>query len=73
MSEEKVMRDFEGTPINIGDEVIYISRKYTKSAELRRGTVTGFKRGNCQIGTELFKTVAPYNTYKVGDGNKEEA
>lgn len=51
MSEEKVMRDFEGTPINIGDEVIYISRTYTKSAELRRGRVTGFKRGNCQIGT----------------------
>jgi hypothetical protein len=73
MSEEKVMRDFEGTPINIGDEVIYIKRTYTQSAELRRGKVTGFKRGNCQLGTELFKTVAPYNTYKVGDGNKEEA
>lgn len=65
MKSETIWRDCEGTPINIGDEVIYIDRRASR-ANLQRGKVTGIKRGRFAIDTLFITTVESCSIFNLG-------
>ena len=62
--------DFNGTPVHVGDKVVYIAKTYCTS-ELAFGTVTGLSKvfgRDCVVIKDEFRTIKPtsQSIYKVG-------
>ena len=64
------VEDFNGTPVHVGDKVVYIAKTYCTS-ELAFGTVTGLSKvfgRDCVVIKDEFRTIKPtsQSIYKVG-------
>ena len=66
------VKDFNGTPVHVGDKVVYIQKGvYGGSAELAFGTVEGLSRvfgADCVVIKDIVRTMKPtsQSIYKVG-------
>lgn len=64
------VKDFNGTPVHVGDKVVYIAKTYCTS-ELAFGTVTGLSKvfgKDCVVIKDGIRTMKPtsQSIYKIG-------